>query len=294
MLETKRITIDCKDIFKKYYVNIEASIYNFTNLFMWSDENSIVYSETDGFIIPIFQFGKYPPTALFPIGEGDFKSAVEKTCEHLKELGARPVFSQLTEDMVIKMQQFFPEKFEYIPNRNAADYIYEVEKMITHSGKKLHSKKNHLNFFKKNYNFEYKKLGQADMADCKALFDMWQAGKEEDMKLIYESKEATYRVLDNFETLGVCGGGIYVDGEMIAFSIGEKITNDMALIHLEVANPMYRGAFNIINQQFCENEWKNLKYVNREEDMGLEGLRKAKLAYCPVFLVDRFNAVLKD
>ena len=165
--------------------------------------------------------------------------------------------------------------------------------MITHSGKKLHSKKNHLNYFKKTYKFEYKKLTQSDMEDCKKLFNAWHNEKDDDLKLIGESKDATNKVLDNFDALSVVGGGIYVDGKMIAFSIGEKITNDMALIHLEVANPEYRGAFNIMNQQFCENEWHDLKYVNREEDMGLEGLRKAKLAYNPVFLIDRYNAVLK-
>ena len=264
MPEIKRITIKDKDIFKKYYNNIDASIYNFTNLFMWSGEDSIVYFEEDGFIVPVFQFGKTPPTVLFPVGEGDFRLCVLKVCE-----------------------------FEFVPNRNAADYVYEVEKMITHSGKKLHSKKNHLNYFLKNYNFEYRTLSENDMDECKALFDMWQAQKEEDLKLIAESKEATYKVLDNFKELGVKGGGIWLDDKLIAFSIGEQITENMALIHLEVADSSYRGAFNAINQKFCENEWKDLKYVNREEDMGIEGLRKAKTAYNPVFLIDRYNAVFK-
>lgn len=293
MPEIKRITIKDKDIFKKYYNNIDASIYNFTNLFMWSGEDSIVYFEEDGFIVPVFQFGKTPPTVLFPVGEGDFRLCVLKVCDYLSSRGVNPVFSQLTNDMMAKMKEYFPTEFEFVPNRNAADYVYEVEKMITHSGKKLHSKKNHLNYFLKNYNFEYRTLSENDMDECKALFDMWQAQKEEDLKLIAESKEATYKVLDNFKELGVKGGGIWLDDKLIAFSIGEQITENMALIHLEVADSSYRGAFNAINQKFCENEWKDLKYVNREEDMGIEGLRKAKTAYNPVFLIDRYNAVFK-
>lgn len=294
MLSLQKITLDKKEIFDKFYKNMEASIYNFTNLYMWSGNDSIKYFEADGFIVPVFQFGKNPPTTLFPVGEGDFEAAINKTISFLKEKGVNPVFSQLTLKMTEKLQEHFPDRFEYIPNRNAADYVYEVEKMISHSGKKLHSKKNHLNYFKKTYNFEYKKLTESDMADCKKLFNTWHEEKDDALKLIGESKDATFKVLDNFDALGVKGGGIYVDGELIAFSVGEKITEEMALIHLEVASPEFRGAFNIMNQQFCENEWHNLKYVNREEDMGLEGLRKAKLAYCPVFLVDRWNAVLKD
>ena len=294
MLTLQKITLDKKEIFSKYYKNMEASIYNFTNLYMWSGNGNIKYAETDGFIIPVFQFGKNPPTALFPVGEGDFESSVMKTVSFLKDREANPVFSQLTDKMVKKMQEYFPNKFEYIPNRNTADYVYEVEKMITHSGKKLHSKKNHLNYFKKTYNFEYRTLSEVDMPLCKRLFEAWHKEKDDSLKLIGESKDATFRVLDNFNALGVKGGGIYIDNKLIAFSIGEQITDDMALIHLEVANPLYRGAFNIINQQFCENQWYDLKYVNREEDMGLEGLRKAKLAYNPIFLIDRYNAVLKD
>ena len=104
------------------------------------------------------------------------------------------------------------------------------------------------------------------------------------------SREATARLLENFESLPVRGGGIFMDQSLVAFSIGEPVSKDTVLVHLEHAAD-YRGLFNVINSEFCANEWSGFTYVNREEDMGLAGLRQAKMAYRPVKLLEKFNAV---
>ena len=111
--------------------------------------------------------------------------------------------------------------------------------------------------------------------------------------MVEYSKIPSLRILENAKELGVTVGGIYVDGELIAFSVGEAQTPNMALIHLEYANTEFRGAFNIINQQFTKNEWSSFKYINREEDMGLEGLRKAKMAYRPVKMIEKYYGEYK-
>ena len=291
MIKTERLTLDKQELFKSYYKNMRESIYNFTNLFMWAMYDRITYIETNGFIVPIFQHALTPPSALFPVGAGDFKKAVHTVGEYLKSRGCTPVFRQLSAEMKKKLESAFPGSFEFIPNRDSSDYIYETAKMISHSGKKLHSKKNHLNYFRNNYDFTYSPITEDDIEDCRSLFLRWQGSKDTGDKFIDDSIEATNRILDNYAALGVRGGCIRVGGELAAFSIGEQTCPDMALIHLEVASGELRGAFNIINQQFCEHEWSELSYVNREEDMGLAGLRQAKLAYAPCEISECYNAV---
>ena len=289
MIERKIIEIADRPIFQKYIQNQENSTYNFTNMFMWSRNTGITYAEVAGCLVLFFQHGKQPVSVSYPIGTGDTREAVRQLSLYIKEQGLTPVFRNLSEEMAEELSQLFPHSFEFVEDRNAADYIYETESLIHLSGKKLHTKRNHYNYFKKTYAYRYKPLQQEDMQSCLALFDRWLREKD-DSRNMAESRDATVRLLENFASLPVRGGGIYVENRLVAFSIGEAITTDMVLVHLEFAEDL-RGAFNVINSEFCENAWRGFSFVNREEDMGLAGLRKAKLAYRPVRLLQKFNAV---
>ncbi|MBO5929688.1 MAG: DUF2156 domain-containing protein [Clostridia bacterium] len=158
-------------------------------------------------------------------------------------------------------------------------------------GEKLHQKRNHFNAFVNTYPFVYKKIGQAQVGECISLFEKWLATQPEEA--VAFSKAPTLRLLNNLDALSVTAGGIYVDEKLVAFSVGEGITDDMALIHIEYADTSYRGAYNAINQQFVAHEWKSYLYINREEDMGLEGLRRAKLAYRPARFVEKYSGEYK-
>ena len=120
----------------------------------------------------------------------------------------------------------------------------------------------------------------------------WIEGKER-TKWLVASEEATFKALDHSAKLGLSGGLIRIDGKICAFSLGEAVSEDTALIHFEVADNNIRGAFNAINREFCAEEWKDFTYVNREEDMGIENLRKTKEAYKPAFLLRKTNAVMR-
>lgn len=290
MIERRHITLEDKDLLRNYIQKDDNSTYNYTTMYLWSQDGSITYAEVCGCLVVFYQFGKGPITASFPVGNGDVKAAVETVSAYLRENKLNPVFRNLDDGKVEMMKALFPGRFEYIYDRNNSDYLYETEKMITHAGKKLHQKRNHLNYFLKTYQYEYIELTHDDMEECRTLFDRWIDEKEA-LHWIGDSREATYRLLDHFDYLGVRGGGIKIDGELIAFSIGEPVTDNTALIHIEFGDPTIRGAFNIINQQFCEHAWSAYQYVNREEDMGLPGLRQAKLAYRPVRILDKYNAV---
>lgn len=288
MIQRKAITIEAQSVFSEYLYNQINSTYNFTNMFIWSD-SGITYDVTDGCLFLFFQGDRRPVSASFPVGDGDKASAIRRVSSYIQGEGLTPVFRNLSEEMVAEMETLFPGCFAFIEDRNDADYIYETEKLIHLSGKSLHGKRNHFNYFKKNYEYAYKTLTKADMPACLSLYDRWVLEKE-DLRWSQGSREATKRLLENFDALPVCGGGILMNDELVAFTIGEQVSEDMVLVHLEFAAD-YRGLFNVINSEFLKNEWESLPFVNREEDMGLAGLRQAKLAYRPIRLLQKFNAV---
>lgn len=289
MIERKQIEISAQPIFAEYICNESNSTYNFTNMFMWAGKTAITYAVVADCLVLFFQNGRQPVSASYPIGGGDKRRALQAVSAYIAEQGLRPVFRNLSDWMKNEIETLFPDCFTYVEDRAAADYIYETEQLINLSGKKLHAKRNHYNYFKKTYPYVYKELTAADMPDCMALYDTWTSEKD-DLRWLGDSREAAERLAMNFNALPVRAGGIYIGGEMVAFSIGEPVSEDTALIHLEFATDV-RGAFNAINHDFCEHSWANFKYVNREEDMGLDGLRQAKLAYRPVQLLTKTNAV---
>lgn len=176
--------------------------------------------------------------------------------------------------------------------RNMDNYIYLTENLINLSGKKYHSKKNHLNSFKKNYSYEYVSYDKSLRGEVMEFLGKWYFEKNE-KDMLLEEANSIVNGIDNYEELGLKGGLIKVDGRVIAFTMGEQMTDEMAVIHFEKADTDYAGAYAAINNEFLKNEWSAVKYVNREEDMGLEGLRKSKLSYKPEILFEVYSAELK-
>lgn len=287
MFDPKEVKITDKSLIDGFFGKSENSMYNFTTLFMWSAEGRVRYDIVDNCLVLFFHNSRNGVCCAYPIGMGDRKTVAEQALDFMKANSKKPRFILMSEEMARECDDYFPGKFRICADRNNADYVYLSEHLIHLSGKKLHQKRNHLNAFVNTYPFSYKRIGQAEVGECIALFEKWLATQPKET--VEFSKVPTLRLLENLEALSVIAGGIYVDGKMVAFSVGEGITDDMALIHVEYADTSYRGAFNAINQQFVAHEWQNYLYINREEDMGLEGLRRAKLAYRPVRLVEKFS-----
>ena len=202
-----------------------------------------------------------------------------------------PSFIFMNEEEARDISKIFPDEFEIISDENAADYVYLTEDLINLRGNKFQQKRNHLNAFLKKYEYSYERLTIENIDEIKELFNKWQNGQTNHD--VGESKKATLRLIENMDKLDVVGGGIRVDGKLVAFSAGEAITDEMAHIPLEFADIDYRGAFNVINRDFCANEWKNYKYINREEDMGVEGMRYAKRAYNPIKMIEKYRTIYK-
>ena len=202
----------------------------------------------------------------------------------------------LTREMIEEIEIAMPDQFNYNLNRSVSDYIYTTDKLIHLRGKKLQSKRNHINRFMRENDWEYMTLtGNPRLVEeCKEMLHQWMEVNsiEKDPSLEYDD-HATTLMLEHFEELELTGGLICVDNEIAAFSIGEPLTKDTVIVHVEKAFTTIHGAYAIINQQFVKNEAEGFTYVNREEDMGIENLRKAKLSYQPDLLLEKFNARLK-
>ena len=174
--------------------------------------------------------------------------------------------------------------------RDQYDYIYRRADLATLQGGKLKGKRNHVNRFLTLYpGYEYRPLTPGLFDDCRGVLSVWNDEKEHDNPVYGDTIEAEHQVMEtifgHWDELGMIGGSIYVDGRMVAFTYGSDVTRDTFDVCVEKADRNVEGAFSIINQQFCANLPERFIYVNREEDMGLPGLRKAKLSYHPEILL---------
>lgn len=302
MLKLNEITIDKKDLFNKYLQRrcSKNSEFSFTNLFMWRKSYDMRYVILDDMLCIMPKHADGPRSATFPIGfigedgrEKDIKPVIDELVAYFSEKGEEPLIRLYDEKTVNKLNEAFPGRFIITEDRGSFDYVYSVEELTKLAGKKFHTKKNHVNKFKKLYpDFEYSTMTSKDAAECMSLFDSWRDNKDFETPGVDEEREAVAELLDNWDALGITGGCLRVGGQMAAFSLGEPLCGETVVIHLEHADTSFEGAFAMINQQFLEHEWQNFKYVNREEDMGLPGMRRAKESYRPVFMVKKYVATL--
>lgn len=303
MLTLNEITIDKKELLEKYLCRrcSNNSEFSFTNLFMWRKSYDIKYAITDDMLCILPKHNDGPRSATFPIGfisengeERDIKPAIEALLKYFEGTNQVPLIRLYDEKTVKLLTDTFPDKFLITEDLNSFDYVYSIEELTNLAGKKFHSKKNHINKFKKLYpDFKYERMTSKNAEECFNLFNNWCNNKEIDSAIFDEEKSAILELLNNWDNLDITGGCLRVGEEMVAFSIGEPLKDDAVVIHLEHANTEFQGAFAMMNQQFLEHEWQDYKYVNREEDMGIPGMRQAKQSYKPVFMVKKYVATLK-
>ncbi len=300
MLSLNEITIDKKELIEEYLKRrlSRNSEFSFTNLFMWRKSYDMRYVIIDDMLCIMPKHADGPRSATFPIGfvdkdgrERGIKPVIEKLTEYFEEIGEVPLIRLYDEKTVKILTESFPDRFIITEDRNSFDYVYNVEELINLPGKRFHSKKNHVNKFKKLYpDYEYCKMTPENKEECLALFDQWREGKSLEGAGLDEEREAVRELLDNWEVLDITGGCLRVDGKMVAFSLGERLFDDTVVIHLEHADTSYEGSFATMNREFLANEWSGYKYVNREEDMGIPGMRRAKESYRPAFMVKKYVA----
>jgi hypothetical protein len=197
----------------------------------------------------------------------------------------------LSPEDVRKTEEYFPALFDFAPQTNLFDYIYSAEKLATLSGKKLHAKRNYINRFEAAYKWSFRPISEANIEDCRLLDRLWARERAT------EGEEAVIdRVLTEYRELSLDGGVLYVDEAPIAFTLGERVCRDTFIVHFEKAVAEIEGAYPMINREFVRHvldKYPEIRYINREEDMGLENLRKAKRSYHPEFMVEKYKARLR-
>ncbi len=297
-LKLSEINIDDKLIFDRYFriADLKVSELNFTNFFMWRHYYKNQYSIVNDFLCIISMTDENQPFCFFPIGDysrtGELKSTLYVLKEYFAEMGWQFRMRRVsTEQLAVLETLGFC--YESVEDRDNFDYLYLVKSLSTLTGKKLDGKRNHINKFRKLYTFEYEEISETNISDCKDILENWciQRDYSTQSSLIAE-RIANLELLDNYRSLDLKGAIIKVDGVPQAFTVGEQLNSDTAVIHIEKANADIHGLYPLINQQFVANQWTGLEYVNREQDLGLEGLRKAKLSYNPVGFVEKYIVVL--
>ena len=173
------------------------------------------------------------------------------------------------------------------------DYIYETENLTNLSGKKFHGKRNHIARFMDDDDWEYETLSSENVQECIDMNNNWiQKKYDEDAwsQEVQDEYDVVKNALIDYKRLGLVGGVLRKYGEVVAFELGEPLCDDTFVVHFEKAYADVQGAYPMINKQFVQHECQDYKYVNREEDDGEEGLRKAKLSYHPDILLEKYNA----
>ena len=262
----------------------------FVNTYLWSRRYPVTFAIVENTLVFKSEDEEHLSFA-FPAGEDeDIKKALEVLKQYSEERGYPFSLYLVSTENFEKLESWYPGRFEIEYNRDSADYVYESEKLMTLAGKKLHAKRNYINKFNATYEgrWSYEPVSKDNVEECFQMAIKWrkESGCEDNDDKCAEVC-VTLSALTQFEELELKGGLIRIDGEVVAFTLGEPICPDTFVIHIEKAFADIQGAYPMINQQFVEHECSEYTYINREEDTGAEGLRKAKLSYRPVFLVEK-------
>lgn len=275
---------------------IEASDMLFGNLYIWHFSRDISYAILNDCLVIKTKFPneKYP-FIFYPLGLGDRIKAIKDVMDYFLSNNMKFAIKSLEPYQKYELEKNMPNIFDVSPNRDRFDYIYNVSDLINLNGRKLHSKKNHLNKFLNLYpNFVYERIDSSNAIDVFESYVEWfnkNPNITDGLRNEFIGIESTLR---NFNMLDMKGGVIKIDNKIAAFTLGEQINSNSVVIHIEKANTFYEGIYQAINQQFLCNEWNEMEFVNREEDLGIEGLRRAKMTYNPIRFVEKFEAVLKE
>jgi len=307
MLDNK-ITIESRPILEEFLGGFDynTSGMSFSSLYMWRDINNFCWQKIGDYIcisgLSHLEVDKQEPFLFPPLtnnGKYD-SSSLRKTIYAAKKIfedkGYEFSIRLMPKHMIEIIEEACPGEINFMEDRPNYDYVYTKQSLIELKGRKLHSKKNYLNYFFNNYLYEYVQL-TSSMAD-KAMkfiqeFNEKKKLSEHEMKLLKMEERAMLHAFQNLEKVGYLVGAIIIEGKIEALSIGGQINKNTVTVHVEKANTDFRGIYQAINYEFCRHMPEEITLVNREEDMDIMNLRKAKLSYKPVWLEENYIGIFK-
>jgi len=274
--------------FKEYPPLI--SEFTFSNLFAWRHAYNFNISKADDHLL-VISLKDDAFHALDPLGPLDTKKNTIRKCFSVVRGSKRLEFIRLPE----KTAELFKKTdgLRLSEDRDNFDYVYLRQDLSGLKGKDFDGKRNFIKRFKDNHTFMYKKLLEDDVKECVVFQDEWCLAKDcQHTQGLSKEKQAMREMLNNFEYLGMQGGMIEIGGKVEALALGEELNPATFVVHIEKANGSFIGIYQAINQIFCDKEAAGYKYVNREQDLGVPGLRQAKESYHPRHMVKKYTLSL--
>lgn len=276
--------------------NLSGCQHNFTNIFAWSEIYEYQVAQVNDYLA-VKGFFQDNPVYFYPAGSGELRLVFESLRQDAALAGHKFVLAGLSPENIAVMQSLFPGQFEYEAMRDGFDYVYLLDKLVALSGNKLHAKRNHINRFKKeNQDWSFEEITLANIGECWEMNERWCEINAHNEEAVKEESCAVSRCFNHYAELGLEGGLIRLDGRVVAFTMGEILNADTYVIHIEKAYADIRGAYQMINREFAalvQKKYPHLVYMNREEDMGFAGLRKAKLSYYPDKMEEKYIATFR-
>ncbi|MDE5710075.1 MAG: phosphatidylglycerol lysyltransferase domain-containing protein [Bacteroides sp.] len=296
MITFKDVTLEDRELITRYTLdsprrNCDLS---FSNLCSWRFLYNTKFAVMDGFLLLKF-WADGELVYMMPIGTGDLKKALEVLMADARREGQPFCLLGICEGMCSELEAIMPGRFRFTADRDYADYLYLRSDLATLAGKKLQAKRNHVNKFRRTYHYEYTSITPARIAEWLELEARWcRANHCDQHEGTGNERRALVYALHHFEELGLTGGILHVDGQIAAFTFGMPINRDTFGIHVEKADTEIDGAYAMINYEFANHIPEQYLYINREEDLGIEGLRRAKLSYQPAVILEKYMACLKE
>ena len=298
MIDFQKIDLSCKDEYNKYLQDgtERGCEYSLTNLYMWGRQKAAFLH---GCLALFSQFQRksvYP----FPVGDGDVGAVLDAIIQDARERGLQCRLASMTAADCAVLEERYPGQFQFHPDRDSCDYIYNIEELAALPGRKFQRKRNHLNRFRQNHpQCRMVSITRELLPQVTAMAQQWYAQRmasdpNNDFQL---EQKALNRAFAHWEELGLEGVVLMEDDRILAMAAGSFLDENTFDVHFEKALEDVDGAYAAINQAFSahlQNKYPALRRLNREDDLGLPGLRKAKLSYCPDHLVVKFWANLLE
>lgn len=285
-MKFKPIELEDKAIIESftYRYNLCNCDLAFSNMYAWRNTYHTAWTIVDNFLIIRFYVdGSHRIAYLQPLGDGDFTHLIPLLEKDAKTNGQCLRITDCTPEGVAMIRRTHPE-FGFWDNRDLDDYVYNASDLRNLEGRRYQQKRNHINKFEDNYKYEYHPLTAEMIEECLHLECEWCSNRSDKMDKLSAEQLSIRLALENFDALHLIGGTLYVDDKMIAFTYGSAINDNSFDTHVEKVNTAYDGVFPVINKLFTKHLPENFIYINREEDLGIEGLRKSKQSYHPAFL----------
>lgn len=297
MTEFKPITIEDKDIITSYIIpaNQQDCDFSFSNLCSWHFMTESSYALIHHQLVIRFTNSEGGSEYFMPFGQGSLIPIIEELEECAQKAGEQLCLRGIMPEMREKLELYYPTLFEYSTDRDYFDYIYNRQDLAELKGKNYQPKRNHVNKFRKEYEFVYEPLTREVIPECLQFEADWcmKHGYIENENIRNERRALTF-AFHHYEELGLYGIVIRIQGKIVAFTFGSPINYNTFGVQYEKADISIDGVYSAINQHFAASLPEQYLYLNREEDLGIPGLRQAKLSYHPVLLLEKTRAIKKN